>query len=394
MRDFIFSDIATSNPPDGWRGYTHGSGEQPGMEALRHQIEQKIEAVRTEIEERIAELKRSQHENEQADQIGALEAQLSFLDAQMMSANTATLASLISIQTALPRTMSATASSMSQTMAHASFEGSHHIMEMTTDKIAAMDRYYAAESAQFRAYEQRSFSRVEQLAAANGVDIAAYRETRTRYQADFEEAKRRGDTVAMAYAEAGTAYNNVFALKSVGAPDAELNEAMEEAAKARTRLSYETQKAALIAGRALELEGDDLRAYVDQQTEVRLERFDQEAVETAVANGTPREEAVRIVAELANRSAKAAEKETARTDPETSPSADPTQSLLTDQADALKDTNNDAFKAGPSGETPSPLGGGSPFGAMAMEVAEADPAEEKSPARSPTLTGAQQVHGV
>lgn len=170
MRDLSPFGTAESPTPTGWRGYTHGSGDQPGMEALRQQIEQKIDAVRADIEERIAELKRAQHETELADQIGQLENQLSFLDAQMMSANTATLASLIAIQTALPRAMSAAVASMSHTMAHASAEGAHHIVEMTSDKIAAMDRVYAAEAAQFRAYEQRSFARMEQLAEANGVE--------------------------------------------------------------------------------------------------------------------------------------------------------------------------------------------------------------------------------
>jgi len=392
MRDFTHFDRPDTASFNGWRGYTHGTREQTGMEAFRLQIEQKIEAVRAEIEERIGELKRNQHENELTDQIGALEGQLSFLDAQMMSANTATLASLISIQTALPRTISATALNTSQTMAHASFEGSHHIMEMTTDKIAAMDRYYATESAEFRAYEQRSFSRVEQLASANGVDIAAYRETRARHQADYEEAKQRGDTYAMAGAEAGTAYNNVFALKSVGANDAELDEALDEAAKARTRLSYEAQKAALVAGRAAELEGDDLRAYVDQQTNTRLSDFDSEQIDTAVANGTPREEAVRVVGELANRSAKAVESETART----RIGSDSAQSVQIDLGEDALEAADKAMKSGPSDPAPSPFGAVavSPFGAAAFEVAEADPAEEKTPNPSPALTAEQQKLGV
>jgi hypothetical protein len=368
-------------------GHTHAAEA-----AMRHQIEADIESVRAEIEEQITMLKRSQHETELTDQIDFLEGQLAFLDAQLAFASTASLSALMNVQQSVSRTVAAVQQSTHVAVAQAVLESGVHITELTQEKMAALDHYYEAQSIQFRGYEQQSFARMEQYAAANGVDITGYRETRAEFQSAFAEAQRSGDKVGMAEAEAGLAANNYFGLVAAGAPEDEQARALSELERARERFDFRVREAAMQAGQERGLEGDELRDYVDQQAAERLERFDNTAIETAVANGTPREEAERVMAEIADQAAEN------RTDVTELMARDATSESLTvelDHDDAVAMENDTALAAGVSDAAPSPFAGGSPFGAASsnpfgaasFEVADVAEDDTPVPASTPTPSG-------
>jgi hypothetical protein len=68
--------------------------------------------------------------------------------------------------------------------------------------------------------------------------------------------------------------------------------------------------------------------------------------------------------------------------------------IATDQSDSVKDADNAVMTGAGLFDASSALGNSAMLGTASLEVAEADPAEEKTASASPILTDAQKAHGV
>lgn len=286
----------------------HNKNRMPGAmseeafkEQLREEITKTVEAARSQIEQQLARMKWQQHEGEATEQIDELEGQITALDQKMMQAATGNLGVLMHLRTSLPRAVSASKQSADQTMSQGAFQLTHHLVEMNEDAIHAMQFTHDQQSAAFHTYENRSFSRIEQLAQQNGVDISGIRDVRARLQAEREEAKRNNDRVGLFRSDALLAANNVNGLVKTNAPEEEIEEAKRKAAEARERFLKEKEIEALNAGKAEGLTGDALKARGDQARTSGAKELDNENRKNTAQAGLTPEQEMKASTELSTR---------------------------------------------------------------------------------------------
>ncbi|MCI5095120.1 MAG: hypothetical protein MRY77_02270 [Rhodobacteraceae bacterium] len=243
---------------------------------LREQLQSLLDIARGEIEQAIANASFTQRDGESDEQIAALEDQLRTLDSHGSQVLSGSLGQLQQLQTALPRAVSSIRQNTSRIVADASYLQGVHVTEMSMEQIHTLQRHHDELSAAFNTYETQSALRIDQLAAANGADISAYRMNRARIQADIEKAKQNGDRVGQFKGEALLAGNNVFGLVKAGADQDEIDQAKQKAAEMRAAYLKEAGVEAMNAGKAQGLTGDALTAYVDQATQTAARELDGE----------------------------------------------------------------------------------------------------------------------
>ncbi|WFE92655.1 hypothetical protein K1718_27400 (plasmid) [Roseibium porphyridii] len=248
-----------------------------------------VEAARAEIQQAIEAAERIQHEGETSDQIDALRAQISVLDGHAAIIQSGSLPQLQLMQTTLPRAVSAVRQSSQAIANDASFQASQHVVEMSIEKLQALQLKHDQQHQAFERYETRSAARIDELATAKGIDISGYQIVRAQIQADIEAAYTRAEKFKGA---ALLAQNNVTGLILVGGSDEEINEAKTKAAEARARYLKEKEIEALNAGKAEGLSGDALKSYVDQSRSQAAHELDTENVKNAKLAGlTPEQQA-------------------------------------------------------------------------------------------------------
>jgi hypothetical protein len=96
------------------------------------------------------------------------------------------------------------------------------------------------------------FTRIDELAAANGADVSAFHENQKRLQAEYEEARARGDLAGMLEADARRATNVRIGLEQAGASEAEIQAAREQ--EEATERAY-LEQTAIEARREAEQQG-------------------------------------------------------------------------------------------------------------------------------------------
>ena len=261
---------------------------------LRQQLEQLIEAARAEVVMAIAIAERTQHEEEGAEQIEALKAQLATLEGHSSLIRTGSWTQLQLMQTTLPRAIGAVLQSSHATAQNASFQIGQHAVEMSIEKIEALQMHHNQQSAEFRSYEMQTANRIGRLASSNGVDISGYRMNRARILAEREEAKRKGDRTELFKQDALLAHNNVAGLVLTDAPQLEILEATKHAAEARERFLKEKEIEAVRAGRAAGLSGDKLEEYVTGERDRASADLDAEIKRNAQTAGQKPEQMEKV----------------------------------------------------------------------------------------------------
>ena len=133
---------------------------------------------------------------------------------------------------------------------------------LAEEMMRAEEARLAAEAIAFREYEEAAHKRILDLAAENGVDLAAYEQVRGDMVARRQAAIASGDTLEAYKQDALLAENNVLGLGAVNAPDEEQERARKEADAARERYLREAE---IMAGREASQHGltpEEQSAYV------------------------------------------------------------------------------------------------------------------------------------
>ncbi len=359
-----------------------GNEKQSAVDLLRQQLEQMIEVARAEIEQAIAYATFTQHEDEGAEQIAALHDQLKTLDGHSSRIGSGSLIQLQQWQATLPRAISALRQSTSSLAMDASYHIGQHVTEMSMEKVHALQLAHNAESRAFMTYEKQSATHIDQIAAANGVDISGYRMNRARLQADIEDAKRNGDRPGQFRGEALLASNNIFGLVKAGGDETEIDEAKAYAAEARARYLKEKEIEALHAGKAQGLSGDALKAHVDLVSQTAGRELDAENARNAARAGLTPEQMLQANVVVA--AAAEVDKETRNllTEQDGQSSAFSIQAKhapsvhISDRAAVAATLPDMKALLAANGIVP-------PAGGTGFETASADPAAPKQPAAAP-----------
>lgn len=231
--------------------------EQQAEEALRVQLVQEIEAARAQIEAQLAQLMAMPNRAEFAQQINAVQGQLSQLDGIRGQAATGTLAQLSALQVGLSFAVASVQIAATSQITMAGNAAHQSIMLMSQDQLAALEQDHAAQSAQFQSFEADMFARIDALAAANGVDASAFHARQRQLLTEYEEAKARGDLAGMLEADALRATNVLQGLEEVGASQAEIDAAREQEQAAQDAYLDQT---AIDARREAEAKGMSVEA--------------------------------------------------------------------------------------------------------------------------------------
>jgi hypothetical protein len=250
---------------------TDSAAEQPSRglpplddhtEALRESQKAELDAIRAEVEAQIEYLKRVQIEDELAEQIGTLESLLASIDLSINAAVMGNAAQISAIN--VPAIASTVQGTLSHVSAAAEYQTAHHFAEMTHAKIETMHAQHDNQAQAFARYERQSASRIEELAAANGTDLSGWRTSRDELLDERDEARKSGDRLRYFQADALLAHNNVYGLVKADAPQAEIDEAREQATAAEQRYLDEVRLRAVKEARAQGMTKEETVEHIAQ----------------------------------------------------------------------------------------------------------------------------------
>ncbi len=222
------------------------------IEAVRKSILDEIEIAKSIINQQIDLLRSTQQDFEMEDVISQLENQLRHLSSQALAASTGSIAALMALSRTMPNMVANNARVSALAHTEAAYQSAIIVFEMTEDQVSYYHAQHDRQAIAFASYEQRSSGHIEQLAAANGVDIAAYRDNRQQLLKEKEEAKAKGDRLGTFRADVLLSVNNTHGLVKSGAADQEIERSQQESAKARERylreVEFQARKSAISAG--------------------------------------------------------------------------------------------------------------------------------------------------
>ena len=215
-------------------------------------MQRDIEAARVQIEAALALLNAHPDREEMASQVNALRSQLSQLDGLRMEASTGNMMQLSALQVGVTVSIGAVQNLTAHVASAAAVESFQSVMMMNHEQMAAREQTHWRQSEQFQQFESDMFTRLDALAAANGMDASAYHQRQRQLEAEYEAAKARGDLAGMLEADALRATNLRIGLEEAGASEAEIRKAREQ--EEATERSY-LQQTAIEARREAEQQG-------------------------------------------------------------------------------------------------------------------------------------------
>lgn len=150
------------------------------------------------------------------------------------------------------------------------------------------------------------------------------------------------------------------------------------------------------------LTGDKRRNFIDQARATALDDYREQALANInAADLTPAQRAAEIdaldetVSDFSNANKDKRNERVEATEVGTGQGNETRElTIATDQSDSAKDADNAGMTGAGLFDALSALGNSAMLGTASLEVAEADPAEEKTASASPILTDAQKAHGV
>lgn len=231
---------------------TNEQAQQQQEDALRQQVQRDIENARVQIEAALALLNAHPNREELASQINALQSQLSQLDGLRQEATTGNLTQLAALQVGVTLSAGTVQNLTAHVISTAAVESFQSVMLMSQEQMAALEQNHWQQTEHFQQFENSMFARLDELAAANGVDVSAFHENQRKLQAEYEEAKAKGDLAGMLRADALRATNLRVGLEQAGASEAEIQAAREQEEAARKAYLEQT---AIEARREAEQQG-------------------------------------------------------------------------------------------------------------------------------------------
>lgn len=233
-------------------GTTQDAPAGDDRDHLRTTLETQIDGAVSQIMEQLARLETFSVGSELSALTQELQSTLSRLEAQRSTIGSATGSQLAALQVTLPLTTGNIAANAAQVTHHARGEAVHIVMEMTLEQLAELEQRHIEASERFQTFEANYLDRMNAWAEESGVDISGFKDRRAQLTAEYEEAKRRGDLLGMAEADALRATNLREGLEAVGAPQDVIDQARkEEAAREKDYL----QQAGIEARREAEQQG-------------------------------------------------------------------------------------------------------------------------------------------
>ena len=207
---------------------TNEEAQQQQEGALRQQVQRDIDAARVQIEAALALLNAHPNREELASQITALQSQLMQLDGLRQEAITGNMTQLAALQVGVSISVGSAQNLTSQVTSAAAVENFQSVMIMSHEQMAVLEQHHWQQTEYFQQFEFTMSTRIDELASANGVDVSAFHENQRRLQAEYEEARARGDLAGMLEADALRATNVRIGLEQVGASEAEIQAAREQ----------------------------------------------------------------------------------------------------------------------------------------------------------------------
>lgn len=190
--------------------------------------------------------------DELTGQIGTLQSQLMQLDGLRAEASTGTLTQLAALQVGVAVSVGAAHNVTAHATSSAAVEAFQSVIVMSQEQMIALERDHRHHSEQFQQFESDMFTRIDALAAVNGVDVSGFHEKQRQLQAEYNEAKARGDLAGMLEADALRTNSLRVGLEHVGASPAEIDAAREQEEAAQQRYLDQT---AIEARREAEQQG-------------------------------------------------------------------------------------------------------------------------------------------
>jgi len=200
---------------------TNEDGQQQ-ENALRQQVQRDIDAARVQIEAALALLNAHPNREELASQITALQSQLMQLDGLRQEAITGNMTQLAALQVGVSISVGSAQNLTSQVTSTAAVESFQSVMLMSQEQMFVLEQHHWQQTEYLQQFESDMFERIDELAAANGADVSAFHENQRRLQAEYEEARARGDLAGMLKADALRATNLRIGLEQAGASEAEI----------------------------------------------------------------------------------------------------------------------------------------------------------------------------
>jgi hypothetical protein len=239
---------------------TNEEAQQQQEDALRQQVQRDIDATRVQIEAALALLNAHPNREELASQITALQSQLMQLDGLRQEAITGNMTQLAALQVGVTISVGATQNLTSQVTSAAAVESFQSVMIMSYEQMAVLEQHHWQQTEYFQQFEADMSARIDELAAANGVDMSTFHANQRRLEAEYEDARARGDLAGMLKADALRATNVRIGLEQAGASEAEIQAAREQ--EKATQKAYLNQTA-IEARREAEQQGMSADAVKD-----------------------------------------------------------------------------------------------------------------------------------
>lgn len=268
----------------------------------RQTLRDHIEVARQTLQSQIEMLKQIQIDDEQAENIEALQEEIRTYDALALAVDFANTFQLKALSNTIKSHINQTSHNGTRIAANATAQSAHILMEMTAHEVHAFQVRLNQQSLAFRQYEQRSSQRIEQLAQQKGIDITTLRTNRVSLLEKRSGAQSEGDRVGVFKWDALLALNNYQGFVKVGAPEQDIDRARNEAEEARQRYLIEAQIQAMQEGRKLGLSGQPLNTYIIRETHKADAILAKEGEHLAKINGVQSElETLAIQKHTANR---------------------------------------------------------------------------------------------
>lgn len=283
MADF-YSNTGT-NEPLANAGASRHADEVEAARRSRDALIAAIDSAISTVGLQIAALKAEAMDGEAASEVEELEGQLRMLDQQRDRVERAPAGSLGSLKMEVSAGLSATRIAADGAASRGYQQVVQHVVEMKSEAVTAVMVRHDRDASDFRRYEQRSASRIEQLGAEKGIDVASIKENRHRLLAERMAAEARGDRVGVFKADALLGFNNVMGLEKVGASREIIEEADRKANEARERYLKEREIQALSEGRRHGLVDGALREHVDAARVRAADELEKEREELRKSNG-------------------------------------------------------------------------------------------------------------
>ncbi|MEM1088438.1 MAG: hypothetical protein AAGH90_11980 [Pseudomonadota bacterium] len=262
--------------------------QKQAEDALREDLLHQLDIALAEIVAQIAQLAARSGSAEQPELTQDLQTKLSQLEGQRGTIVSSGGAQLVAMIVTLPQTVGAVLTQIAQITERAVLDITHQTLEMTQEELAvhftelraANDDYQN----RFWDYEDATRAEIAELAAQNGVDLAAFDKRQAEIERQREIARANGDRLELYRLDVMSAANLKDGLDGAGADTECLAEAQAQLDATRKRYMQEREMAAIEQGRGQGLTDQALVDFVAKDQQAAGAALDRD-VEAGVAEG-------------------------------------------------------------------------------------------------------------